>query len=166
MLVDALETGDNHHTTCLQVTANLLVINLQDTRFIVRAIRQNPHLVAGVRHRRHAALDQRHGQQGNRHLLTGGNDHVQLARNRLAVATDLLGQIDQTVGFAAHCRQHNHQVIAGIAEFLNLVGDLLDSLDSADRGASKFLYDQSHFKAASAHEGRPNNHSNSVAARH
>ena len=132
MLVDALETGDNHHTTCLQITANLLVINLQDTRFIVRAVRQNPHLVAGVRHRRHAALDQRHGQQCNRHLLARGNDHIQLTRNRLAITTDLLGQIDQTVGFAAHCRQDNHQVIAGIAEFLNLVGDLLDSLDSAD----------------------------------
>ena len=155
MLVDALETGDNHHATGLQVAANLLVVDLQDTRFIVRAIRQDPYLVAGVGHCRHTALHQRHGQQGNRHLLTGGNDHVQLARNRLIAATDLLGQIDQTVGFAAHCRQHNHQVIAGIAEFLNLVGNLLDSLDGADRGASKFLYDQSHFKAASAHEGRP-----------
>jgi hypothetical protein len=83
VLVDALETGDNHHATCLQVGANLLVINLQDTRFVVRTVGQDPHLITGVRHRRHTALDQRHGQQGNRHLLTGGNDHVQLTRNRL-----------------------------------------------------------------------------------
>ncbi|MCY1178289.1 hypothetical protein D9M73_186330 [compost metagenome] len=166
MLVDTLEACNHDHATFLEVGTNLLVVDLQNARLVVRAVGENTHLVAGVGHRWHTTLDQRHGQQSDRHLFTGGNDHIQLTRNRLAIATDLLGQIDQTVGFAAHCRQHNHQVIAGIAEFLNLVGNLLDSLDGADRGASKFLYDQSHFKAASAHEGRPNNHSNSVAARH
>ena len=88
---------------------------------------------------------QRHGQQGDGHLLAGGHDHIQLTRQRLLVATDGLGQFDQAIGLAAHGRQHYDQVVTGIAEFLNLVGHLLDSFDRADRGASKFLYDQSHF---------------------
>ncbi len=106
------------------------------------AIGEDTDLIASVGHRRNAALDQRHGQQGDRHLLARGHHDVQLARNRLLA--DLLGQIDQTVGFAAHCRDDHDNVIATVAEFLDLFGHLLDSFDGADRGAPKLLYDQSH----------------------
>ncbi|ERO64426.1 hypothetical protein P308_24050 [Pseudomonas piscis] len=129
MLVDTLETGHHDHTTGLQVGADLLVIDLQDPRLGVRAVGQDAYLVAGIGHRRDTTLDQRHGQQGDSHLLTGGHDHIQLTGNRWGFATDLLGQIDQAVGFATHSRQHDHQVVASFAELLHLVGNLLDPLD-------------------------------------
>ncbi|MCY1438513.1 hypothetical protein D9M71_547160 [compost metagenome] len=155
MLVDALEARHHDHAAFLEVGTNLLVVDLQDARLVVRAVGEDAHLVAGVRHRRNPPLHQGHGQQGDGHLLASGHDHIQLSRNRLI--TDLLGQVDQAIGFATHRRQHHHQVIAGLAEFLDLFGNLLDSLDRADRSAAKFLYDQRHFKAASAHEGHPIN---------
>ena len=145
MLVHALEPRYNYHASGLQISTDFLIVNLQDARLGMCAVGQDADLAARVGHRRHTALVQRHGQQGNGHLLAGGHDHIQLARQRLLVATDCLGQIDQAIGLAAHGRQHHHEVVAGIAELLNLVGDLLDSFDRADRGASKFLYDQSHF---------------------
>ncbi|MCY1183813.1 hypothetical protein D9M73_244630 [compost metagenome] len=111
----------------------------------MRAVGEDAHLVAGVGHRRHATLDQCHGQQGDGHLLASGHHHVQFARYRLIA--DLLGQIDQAVGFAAHGGNHDHDVIAAFAELLHLLGHLLDALDSADRGPPKLLYDQSHFKS-------------------
>ena len=106
------------------------------------AVGEDADLIASVGHRRNPALDQRHGQQGYGHLLAGGDHHIQFARNRLVA--DLLGQVDQTVGFATHCRDDHDDIVATIAEFLDLLGYLLDSLDGADRGAPKLLYDQSH----------------------
>ena len=145
LLVHTLEACYNYHATGLQIRTDFLIVDLQNARLGMRAVGQDAHLTASVGHRWHTALVQRHGQQGDGHLLTGGHDHIQLTRERLLITTDCLGQIDQAIGLAAHGRQHHHQVVAGIAEFLNLVGHLLDSFDRADRGASKFLYDQSHF---------------------
>ncbi|MNH27053.1 hypothetical protein D3C78_1647690 [compost metagenome] len=102
MLVDTLEPGNHNHPPGLEVATDLLVIDLQDACFVVRAVGEDTHLVAGVRHRRHAPLHQRHGQQGNGHLLTGRHDHIQLTRNWLI--TDLPGQVDQAIGFATHRR--------------------------------------------------------------
>ena len=145
VLVDALETGNDNDATGLEVSTNLLVIDLQNARLVMRAVGENAHLVAGVGHRRHTTLDQRHGQQGNSHLLTGGHHDIQLTRNRLTIS-DLFGQIDQAVGFAAHGGNHDDDVVTVLAELLHLVGHLRDALDGADGGAPKLLYDQSHFK--------------------
>ncbi len=106
------------------------------------AVGEDTNLIASVGHRRYAALDKRHRQQGNGHLLTGGNHHIQFSGDRLI--TDLLGEIDQAVGFATHCRDDHDDIVSTVAELLDLLGHLLDPLDSADRGASKLLYDQSH----------------------
>lgn len=118
MLVDTLETCDHHHAAGLEVATDFLIVDLQDARLVVRAVGEDPHLVTGVGHRRNTALDQGHGQQGDGHLLAGGDDHIQFTRNRLIA--DLLGQVDQAIGFTAHRRQYNHQVIAGFANFLTL----------------------------------------------
>src|SRR5690606_32436998 len=145
VLVNALETGDDDDTTSIEVGTNLLVVDLQNARLGVGTVGEDANLVAGVGHRRHATLDQGHGQQGNGHLLAGGHHHIQFTRYRLAVG-DLFGQIDQAVGFATHGGHHDDDVVALLAELLNLLGHLLDTLDGADGGAPKLLYDQSHFK--------------------
>ncbi|MNQ87270.1 hypothetical protein D3C85_1024860 [compost metagenome] len=145
MLIHALEAGDHHHAACLEVGTDLLVVDLQDARLVVRAVGEDAHLVTGVGDRWYAALDQGHGQEGDGHLLTSGHHDIQFARYRLFA--DLLGQIDQAVGFAAHGGNHDHDVIAAFAELLHLLGHLLDAFDSADRGPPKLLYDQSHFKS-------------------
>ena len=44
-------------------------------------------------------------------------------------------------------------VIAGGAGFLNFLGNFLNTLNCADRGATKFLYKKCHVKTASAHHG-------------
>ncbi len=139
VFIDALEPGDYHHTPFFQVGANFLIVDLQNTRLVVRAVSQNANLIAGIGHRRYTALDQCHGQQGNGDLLASGNDHVQFARNRLIA--DLFGQVDQAIGLAAHGGQNHHQIITRFAEFFDFVGHLLDALDRAHGGASKFLYD-------------------------
>ncbi len=139
VFVDTLETGDHYHTTRFQVGADLLVVDLQDARLVVRAVGENTHLIAGVGHRRNATLHQGHRQQRDGDLLARGDNDIQLARNRLI--TDLPGQLDQTIGFTAHGRQHDHQVVTRLTEFLDLVGNLLDALYRAHGGAAKFLYD-------------------------
>jgi hypothetical protein len=119
VLIDTLETCNHDDATGLEISTNLLVIDLQNTRLVVRAVGEDAHLVAGVGHRRHATLDQRHRQQGNGHLLTSGHHDIQLTRNRFAIG-DLFSQIDQAVGFAAHGGNHDDDVVTVLAELLHL----------------------------------------------
>ncbi|MNZ59525.1 hypothetical protein D3C78_775680 [compost metagenome] len=130
MLVDALETGDHHYATGLEVGADVGVVDAQDTRLGVRAVGEDAHLVAGIGNRRHAALEQGHAEQRDGDLLAGGDHDIQLTRNGLV--HDLFGQTDQAVGFAAHGGNHHDDIVAVLAEFLHLLGYLLDTLDSAD----------------------------------
>ena len=55
-----------------------------------------------------------------------------------------VGQFDQAIGLAAHGRHHHHHAVAIRAKAGNLVGHLLDALDITDRGATKFLNNETH----------------------
>src|SRR5690606_11402282 len=141
-----LEAGNHHHTPGLEVLADVLRVDLHDARLGVGAVGENTYLAACIRNRRHADLDQRHGQQSDGHLLAGRNHYIQFAGNGSLV--DLPSQLDQAVGFTAHSRDHHDDVIAVVTEFLDLRCHLLDALDRAHRGPTKLLYDQRHFIAA------------------
>ena len=100
------------------------------------------HLAAGERARRDAAFAQRHGQQRDRHLFAGGQQHVHFARIRFA--RDAGGEVDQPVGVIAHGGDDDGDAIAALAHGGDFFGDALDQLDGADRGAAVFLDDQGH----------------------
>ena len=100
------------------------------------------HLVAGVGARRTADLFKHHGQQRDRDLLTGGEQHVHLACRRLGI--DTLGELDEAVGLAAHGRDDDDDIVALVTETLYTLGNRLDTLRAADRGAAVLLDDQCH----------------------
>ena len=79
----------------------------------------------------------RHRQQSHRDALTAGEQHVHLARCRVII--DLAGETDQSVGLATHGRDDHDNLMAFIAESLDLLGDGLDPLHRADRSASELL---------------------------
>ena len=97
---------------------------------------------AAVAARLHAELEQRHGQEANRHLLAGRGDHIELARVR--VRLDLPGERDQAVGLARHRGGHDDEVMARLAPLGDPARDVLDPLDRADRRAAELLYDKRH----------------------
>jgi len=99
-------------------------------------------LSPGVAARLDAALEQRHAQQADRDLLAGRHDDVELAR--IGFSLDLLGESDESVGFSAHCRNHDNELMAGGFESGNPTGDGLDPLRRAHRSPAEFLYDQRH----------------------
>jgi hypothetical protein len=108
----------------------------------VRAVGENADLSAGVAARLYAALEQRHAQEADRHLLAGRHDDVILAR--IGFGLHLLGESDEPVGFSAHCRNHDNQLMAGGLESGNPTGDSFDPFGGAHRSSAEFLYDQRH----------------------
>src|SRR5207247_2055942 len=77
----------------------------------VRAVGENADLCPGVAARLDAALKQRHAQEADRDLLAGRHDDVELAR--IGFSLDLFGESDESVGFPAHCRNHDNELMAG-----------------------------------------------------
>ena len=100
----------------------------------------NADLAAGERARRNAALAQRHGQQRDRHLLAGGQQHIHFTR--VGFARDARGEIDEAIGGVAHRRDHDGDAIAACANRRDFLGDSLDELHRAHRGAAVFLDDR------------------------
>ncbi len=143
ILVSPLEARHDNHTTGSQLAAHTLVVNLLDTRLTVGTVGQNTYLRA--RHGDSLNTDslERHGQQADGDLLASGDDHVHLAR--IGVGLNLLGQINQAVGFPAHGGDHHDQVITPLPEALDFLGYLLDSLHAANRGTTKLLDNKRHF---------------------
>jgi hypothetical protein len=67
---------------------------------------------------------------------------VQFAR--IGAGLNFLGQCDQLVGFAAHCGNDHHHLMALRVEPGNALGDILDALGISDRRAAVFLNNQRH----------------------
>jgi hypothetical protein len=85
---------------------------------------------------------QGHGQQGDRYLFAGGQQHVHLPLGRFAAEGP--GQAREFVGGVAHGRHHDHQVMAGLAAGGDAPGYCLDPFHIGDRGAAEFLNQQAH----------------------
>ncbi len=115
------------------------ILDLADARLVVRAVGADMYLGTGIGTRRHAALCQRHAEQCNGHLLTGGQQHVEFARHRRTA--DLVGQFQQPVGFPAHGGHDHDDIVAAFAPVDDLVGHRTDTLGAAHRGAAVFLND-------------------------
>ena len=124
------------------------IVDCANTRPGMRIVGQDAHLRAVVAFRLFAAFGQSHEQQRRGDLLPGRDQHIHLARRRMLL--NLMGQGDQAVGLAAHRGDHNHHIVTLVAKARDLLCDLFDPLDAAERSAAKFLHDQGHKSATSA----------------
>ena len=134
----ALETGDNHYATFLQIGAHGGVVDVFDARFGVRAVGFYGNLPAGITLGIDADVFQRHGQQADGDLFAGGQYHIQFAR--IGEFLHFMRQRHQSVGFAAHGGYDYHHVVTGFAGFRHALGHVFDAFGRADRGAAVFLY--------------------------
>ena len=70
----------------------------------------------------------------------GGSERVHLAHVR--GLRDLVGQPEQAVRLAGHRAHDHHDLIAVALRAERTLGDVLHSLEVADRGAAEFLNDE------------------------
>nr|GEU28296.1 hypothetical protein [Tanacetum cinerariifolium] len=124
-VVHALEAGDDDDLAVVEVAVDLGVVDRLDAGLGVSGIGFNRNLPAGVGHGLLADRQQRHRQQADRDLLAGGGDHVQFAR--VGLGLDFLGQADQAVGLARHCRRHDHDAMPGVMPLGDTPRHVLDT---------------------------------------
>ena len=144
----ALEARHHHHQAVVEVALQPFGAHLKDAGSAVGRFGDDAHLGPGHRDRRHPLGMERHGQQGDRHLLARGQQHVHLPLGR--VATDRPCQAREFVGGVAHGRDHDHQVMAGLAAGGDAPGYGLDPFPIRDRGASELLNQQAHSRCCYA----------------
>ena len=83
-LVDALESGDDWDNVCVQCSGQTLATDVADLRLTVHGVSQNRHLAAEKGTRWYATFLQCHAHQSDGDLLTGRQQHVELAWLRVA----------------------------------------------------------------------------------
>ena len=88
-----------------------------------------------------------HGNEGRALVLTGGQQHVELAR--IGVVGDPRGQTEQFVGRVAHRRDRDDHLVAGLLGLDDALGHALDALGIRDARASVLLHDETHERAPS-----------------
>ena len=89
-----------------------------------------------------AQLMQRHGEQRNRHLFTGGQQHVHLSLGW--IAADGVGLGGEFIGGVTHGRDHDHQIVPFLFAVGDTPGNGLDALHAADGGSAELLHQQGH----------------------
>ena len=142
VFVHALKSGDDDDFACIQIAADVVAVDAFDARFHEGAVGEDFYLAAGVRHRRYAAFFDGDGEQGDADLFAGGHQHVHFARAGTLV--DVVRECDEAVGFAAHRRDGDDDVVPRFLCGDAFFGDVFDALHRAHRGAAVFLYDQCH----------------------
>ncbi len=85
-------------------------------------------------------------REGRRDLLAGRGERVHLAR--VGNGSELVGELEQAVGLAAHRADDDHDFVAEFLRFDGACGDVADALERADRGATEFLDDECHGSCA------------------
>ena len=78
--LDALEARDHRHLAGLHALDQQRAVDALDARLAMRVVGHDRHLPALPGPRLDADGLQRDGQQADRHLLAGGDDHVVFAR--------------------------------------------------------------------------------------
>ena len=89
-----------------------------------------------------AQIGDRHGQQRHADALTGGQEHVELARRRHRA--DLLRQVEQLVSGVAHGGHHDDYLVAPALGGDDAFGDALDPLRVLHGRAAVLLNDERH----------------------
>ena len=95
---------------CVEQFVNLLRRDVLNLGLGMDAVGHDARLRAGERNGRHAERVQRDGRQRDGRLLAGGQQHVHLAL--VGQRHDVLGQLDQVVGHAAHGGDDDDDLVA------------------------------------------------------
>lgn len=119
-----------------------MTIDASDTRPGENAIGPQTDLRSGQRARFHPTRAKSDGEEGRTDLLAGGYKCIGLPRIRLF--RKLMGESEESVGFATHRRDHDHQRITIGGSPRDSVGDVSDSLDGSYGRSAEFLYHQGH----------------------
>jgi hypothetical protein len=137
-----LKTGHHHHAAVRQIGADILFIDGNNPRLGEGAVGQYLDLPTGVAPGFYPQFIECHRQQADGDLFAGGDDHIQLAR--IGMFLDFTGKADQTVGLAAHCGDHHHDLVPLCLIFRDATRHVLDALRTADRGTAVLLNYQCH----------------------
>ena len=137
-----METSDHHDAAFRQPAAKPVGAHIEDARFAVGGFGDDAHLRAGHGDGRHAQLMQGHRQQGDRHLLASGQQHVHFPLGR--IAADGVGLGREFIGGVTHGRHHDHQLMPFVLAGGNALRHGLDALHAADGGAAELLHQQGH----------------------
>ena len=141
-LVDALESRDDGDRASLDGAGDALGQNADDRGAPVLGVGQDTRLGAGVGAGRDAELAHRHGEQGHRDALTGGQEDVHLTGGRLRGQG--AGHVEELVGGVAHGGDDHDDGVAGLARGDDALGDASHRLNVADGRAAVLLHDQCH----------------------
>jgi hypothetical protein len=149
--VDALEAGDDHHLALGDGLPHPAAGDLRDLRRSVLGVGEDARLAAGEAHRPDPACLDRHGGQGHRDPLPGGEQHVEFTGGWHR--TDGGRQFQQLVGGLPHGRHDHHHVVAVFAGGDDAIGHRRDPLGVGDGGAAVFLDDEGHARWVLSREG-------------
>ena len=133
----ALEAGDDHGPPGRKLTLDPRRLDACDARAPEDGVRADPGLHAAEADRVAPQLVQRHREQRRGDRLAGGEEHVQLARAR--VARDLVRQRDQPVGRVAHRRDDGDHAVAACGAIGDAARDVRDALRVGDGAAAVLL---------------------------
>ena len=140
----ALEAGHDDDMAGVQLFVDLSGGDVVDFGFGVDGIGDDAGLGAGERHGGDFQGVQGDGSEGDGLLFARGQQHVHLPFTRQR--RDVLGQLDEAVGDAAHGGDHHHDLVALGVVLGHAGGDIFDAVGVAHRGAAVFLNNQCHTK--------------------
>ena len=83
-----------------------------------------------------------HRREGDRGLLSGGEEHVHLALGRFVFAGDFVGEFDEPIRNAGHRRNDGDDLIPILLGFKDSARHVENALRRSHRGAAIFLDDQ------------------------
>ena len=140
---NALETGDNSHLAAGKALAHQRAVDAVDARRAMNVVGADRNLPAEPRTRVDAEILQRDRQKADRHLLAGGDNGVIFAG--IMHRTDVACPGHQLVCGPGHCRNNHRHLMPGIDFRFHPRRDIADAIEVADRSATKFLNNKSHF---------------------
>lgn len=139
-LADALEAGHDDDVLLAQGLSDAAGRDIDDLGLAVRGVGDDPGLAAGEGPHAVPQVRDGHRDEGHRHALTGGQEHVHLAWGR--DGADLLSEIEQLVGCVPHGRDHDAYVVACLLRLDDAMGHALDALGISERRTAVLLDNQ------------------------
>ena len=125
-----MEAGYDHDLSVIQVTHDSVRINLFNTSFGIGVVSQNSDLRTSIAASLHTQILERHREKTDGDLFACGGDHIEFARIR--VLLNFFGQGNQAIGFSAHRRDDNYNLMAGILPLRDTSSDIFDALNGTD----------------------------------
>jgi hypothetical protein len=138
----ALEAGDDDNVARIEVLEDFLGGDVGNLRLGVEAVGDDAGHAAGERDGLDAERVKRHGGERRGLLLSGGEEHVHLARVRLG--RDGARELDQAVGHARHGRDDHDDPVARADMLRHPRGHCADAFGIADGRAAVFLDEEGH----------------------